>query len=52
MTSLLTWLRENVHQHGKFYTAKEVCEKATGEPLNFKHFMEYVEAKYGEIYSM
>lgn len=49
---LLDWLRENIHQHGKFYTAKEVCEKATGEPLNFKYFMEYVSAKYDTIYKV
>jgi len=49
-SSLLKWLRENIHQHGKLYTAKEVCEKATGEPLNFKYFMDYVSIKYGEIY--
>lgn len=49
-TLLLDWLRENIHQHGKFYTSKEVCEKATGEPLNFKYFMDYVSSKYKEIY--
>ena len=52
MEPLLTWLRENIHQYGKFYSAQEVCEKATGEKLNFKYFMEYVEEKYGEIYSL
>ena len=51
-SSLLKWLRENIHQHGKFYTAKEICEKATGEALNFKYFMEYVSSKYGEIYEI
>jgi carboxypeptidase Taq len=47
---LLNWLRTNIHQYGKFYTAQEVCEKATGEKLNFAYFMQYTKEKYGEIY--
>lgn len=47
---LLNWLRTNIHQFGKLYTAQEVCEKATGEKLNFNYFMQYAKAKYGEIY--
>jgi carboxypeptidase Taq len=50
MQPLLSWLREKIHQHGKFYTAQEVCEKATGEKLNFSYFMNYAKEKYGEIY--
>lgn len=49
--SVLDWLREKVHQHGKFYTAEEVCTKATGEKLDFKYFMEYAKGKFGGIYS-
>jgi carboxypeptidase Taq len=50
MLPLLTWLREKIHRHGKFYSAQEVCEKATGEKLNFSYFMNYAKEKYGEIY--
>ncbi len=50
--NLLLWLRENIHQHGKLYTSKQLCEKVTGEPLNFDYFMEYVEAKYSTIYNL
>ncbi len=49
---LLTWLRENIHQHGKRYSAKKLCIKATGEKLNFQYFMDYVEEKYGQIYEL
>ncbi len=52
MSELLKWLREKIHQHGRLYSAKKVCKKATGEKLNFKYFMDYVEKKYGEIYSL
>lgn len=48
--TLLQWLRQNIHVHGRFYTSNELCEKITGEPLNFSHFMKYAEGKYGEIY--
>jgi carboxypeptidase Taq len=43
---LLNWLRENVHRHGKTYSARELCIKATGEELDFKYFMDYVHNKY------
>ncbi len=49
---LLDWLRRNIHRHGRFYNAEELCEKVTGEKLNFKYFMSYVEKKFGEIYRL
>jgi carboxypeptidase Taq len=49
---LLGWLRSNIHQHGKFYTAEQLCEKITGEKLNFKYFMEYAKQKYTQLYSL
>jgi len=48
---LLNWLRENIHKHGRYYTSRELCEKITGEPLNFKYFLEYATKKYEKIYS-
>ncbi len=47
---ILDWLRSNIHQHGKRYTAEELCVKITGEPLNFKYFMDYAQEKYNGIY--
>jgi carboxypeptidase Taq len=51
-SSLLSWLRENIHRHGKRYPAKELCERVTGEPLRFSHFMEYAKTKYGKLYGI
>ncbi|MBN4065946.1 carboxypeptidase M32 [Candidatus Amoebophilus asiaticus] len=51
MKPLLNWLREHIHQHGKFYSAEELCIKITGEKLNFKYFMEYAEKKFSDIYA-
>jgi len=50
MQPLLDWLRTNIHQHGKTYSAKEICKKVTGQPLNFSSFMQYVEMKYEALY--
>jgi len=49
--ALLDWLRTNIHQHGQFYSADDLCVKVTGEKLNFKYFMDYAKAKYSHIYS-
>ena len=38
---VLGLLREKVHRHGRLFKASELCEKMTGEKLNFKYFMDY-----------
>lgn len=43
---LLNWLRKNIHQHGKRYSAAELCFNITGEPLNFKYFKDYASQKW------
>ncbi len=48
-TPLLRWLRENVHSYGRQYTSEELCELATGEPLNIQHFLSYLLDKYNNI---
>ncbi len=49
---LLGWLRKNVHQPSSMYTADELIEKVTGEPLNIRPYMDYLNGKYGEIYDL
>ncbi len=44
---MVTWLRENVHQHGSRYSNDELLEKATGEALNPAHFEAHLRARYG-----
>ena len=51
-SSLLTWLRDNVHSHGMLYDPSELIEKATGIPPNPEPFLRYVEKKYGELYGL
>ena len=50
--SLLDWLRKNIHQHGRLYNSRELCEAITGEPLNFDYFEHYVNDKYNAIYDL
>ena len=49
---LLTWLRQQIHRHGRYYTSNELCEKITGQPLDFKYFLEYATQKFGDIYGL
>jgi carboxypeptidase Taq len=49
--TLLGWLRENIHQYGRQYTADELCQRIGGESLNPTYFLNYAEAKYKAIYS-
>lgn len=49
-SQLLSWLRENVHQHGRRYEADELCNRITGESLNFDHFLKYASDKFLGVY--
>lgn len=52
MDSLLTWLRDKIHQHGQMYTADELCKSITGKSLDAQEFMDYANEKYKDIYSI
>ena len=47
----LALMRSKIHCFGKLYTAEQLCEKFTGEPLNIKYFVDYAKKKYSEIYT-
>ena len=47
---LLQWLRTNIHKHGQRYRPAELCKKVTGQPLSHKPLIDYMTAKYSEIY--
>ena len=49
---LLQWLRTNIHQHGHRFTAEQLIERATGKPLDAKHFVTYVQTKYTQLYKL
>ncbi len=45
---ILLWLRENIHQNGRLYTAPELCKKVTGSELSTQPLLNYFREKYGE----
>jgi carboxypeptidase Taq len=51
-TALVAWMRENIHQHGKKYTPRELIQRATGQPLSHEPFVRYVTTKFSDIYGL
>jgi len=51
-SSLREWLRENIHAHGRRYTAAELVERVTGSPLSHESLIRHLASKYGEIYGL
>jgi carboxypeptidase Taq len=51
LRTLREWLRENIHKYGKLYTSKELVRKVTGEDLNSRYFVEYLENKFKRLYN-
>jgi len=51
-SELKQWLRENIHKHGKRYRAEKLVEVVTGKPLDHKFAMNYLKAKYTELYDL
>lgn len=49
---LLEWMRKNVHQHGKRYSAGELCERVTGAPLSADPLLRHLEGKFRPLYGV
>ncbi len=49
-STLLRWLRENVHAHGKRYPALELVQRVTGKPLSPQPLLAYLEERYAGLY--
>jgi len=50
--NLLTWLRTNVHRHGRKFEPQELVERITGSQINPEPYMRYLKRKYSEIYGL
>ncbi len=50
MTKLVTWLRRNVHEHGRIYLPNDLMNRILGRPPSEKPLVEYLNAKFGELY--
>ena len=44
------WLTENVHTYGDLYNPADLIKKITGEHLNVKPYLDYLDKKYQWVY--
>ena len=47
-----TWLRENLHRHGRKYTSREMLDRIVGGPMDPVPYLRYLREKLGEIYGL
>lgn len=52
LTFVLDWLRDKVHRHGRQYAGTELVERVSGRAFTAAPYLEYLQTKYGEIYSL
>jgi carboxypeptidase Taq len=48
--SIKQWLTKNVHSQGKLYDPMDLLKKITGDEINVKHYIDYLNAKFSELY--
>jgi len=51
-SSILHWLRENVHQYGSKYNSQELIQKITGSKISAEPYIRYLNQKYRQIYNL
>lgn len=50
--TLHDWLRTNIYSHGSKFTTAEILQRTTGGGLDLDPYVNYLHAKYGEIYEL
>jgi carboxypeptidase Taq len=50
--TLHTWLVEQIYQYGSIYSADELVKRVTGGPLSIQPYIQYLQNKYGKLYSL
>lgn len=50
--TLLGWLTENIYQHGRKFNAEQLTERITGTSIDAQPFVEYLKAKYTDVYGL
>lgn len=48
--SLLTWLTENIYQHGRAYNVSELLMRISGEDLHVQPYISYLNEKFSDLY--
>jgi carboxypeptidase Taq len=49
---LREWLTDEIHQYGKRYETDDLVRHATGESFTADYFLDYVNAKYRDLYDL
>ena len=49
---LLGWLRENIHRRGQALRPDELVKEVTGEPLDAKYQVAYLNEKFRTLYGI
>lgn len=52
LNNIRDWLKENIHKHGSVYKPAKLIKDVTGEELNAKYFIAYLNDKYSKIYNL
>lgn len=52
LTFIKDWLYKSIHQYGRQYTSKELIKKVTGKPFSSEPYLNYLNEKYKDIYSL
>ena len=50
--TLRQWLVERIYQHGRKFTVDELTRRVTGESIQSKSYIAYLQAKFSDIYGL
>ena len=50
--TLRGWMRERIYQHGSKFTAAEIVQRATGQPMSIEPYIDYLWDKYQPLYDL
>jgi len=50
--TLLGWMQEHIHQHGRKFTPEELTLRVTGQSIQSDDYLAYLKGKYGQIYGL
>jgi carboxypeptidase Taq len=50
--TLLRWLNEHVHVHGRKFSSDELTRRITGEGIQSRDYMAYLHKKYSDVYDL
>jgi len=51
-TGLREWMTEKIYRHGRKFQPAELVDRATGEPLQPRAYVKYLQTKFGELYGL